>query len=128
MAVSKVANVIDERMSPPIRIEPELVSSRDGLRRSPQGIRQEAEPGVGAPDLLDRACPRGIVARCARIHPPSAPTGASRSMATRDDLETALADRWDDDNLAVYGDYLEAESDPRGALIAIDRAIDRALG
>lgn len=49
-------------------------------------------------------------------------------MATRDDLETALAERWDDDNLAVYGDELEARGDPRGALIAIDRAIDRALG
>jgi len=49
-------------------------------------------------------------------------------MAIRDDLEAALAERWDDDNLAVYGDFLEAESDPRGALIAIDRGIDRALG
>lgn len=46
----------------------------------------------------------------------------------REDLETALAERWDDDNLAVYGDELEAQGDPRGALIAIDRAIDRALG
>jgi hypothetical protein len=49
-------------------------------------------------------------------------------VATRDDLETALAERWDDDNLAVYGDHLQGESDPRGELIAIDLAIDRALG
>lgn len=49
-------------------------------------------------------------------------------MALRDDLEAALAERWDDDNLAVYGDHLESQSDPRGALIAIDRGIDRALG
>jgi hypothetical protein len=49
-------------------------------------------------------------------------------VALRDDLEAALAERWDDDNLAVYGDHLESHSDPRGALIAIDRGIDRALG
>jgi hypothetical protein len=45
----------------------------------------------------------------------------------RDELEAALADRWDDENLAVYGDHLQAEGDPRGELIAIDRAIDRTL-
>jgi hypothetical protein len=48
-------------------------------------------------------------------------------MATRDELEATLAERWDADNLAVYGDHLQAESDPRGELIAIDLAIDRAL-
>lgn len=36
------------------------------------------------------------------------------------DLEAALAARWDREQLAVYADYLQAQGDPRGELIAID--------
>ena len=38
------------------------------------------------------------------------------------ELERALATAWDRDQLAVYGDQLEALGDPRGELIAIDLA------
>jgi hypothetical protein len=38
----------------------------------------------------------------------------------RDDLEAALAEQFDPDQLAVYGDYLQSLGDPRGELIALD--------
>ena len=41
----------------------------------------------------------------------------------RDELEEALAASWDVDTLAVYADYLQAEGDPRGELIALDLEI-----
>ena len=41
----------------------------------------------------------------------------------RDELEEALAAAWDVDTLAVYADYLQAEGDPRGELIALDLEI-----
>jgi len=42
----------------------------------------------------------------------------------REQLEATLRARWDREALAVYGDYLMAEGDPRGDMIAIDLAID----
>lgn len=43
-------------------------------------------------------------------------------MSRLAELERALAMTWDRDQLAVYGDQLEALGDPRGELIAIDLA------
>jgi hypothetical protein len=44
-----------------------------------------------------------------------------------DHLERVLASDFDRDELAVYGDYLQAQGDPRGELIAIDLASDATL-
>jgi uncharacterized protein (TIGR02996 family) len=41
-------------------------------------------------------------------------------VSTREDLEAALRARPDDATLAVYADYLQAQGDPRGELIALD--------
>ncbi len=41
---------------------------------------------------------------------------------TRDELEAGLLANWDPAQLAVYGDFLQSEGDPRGELIAIDFA------
>jgi hypothetical protein len=41
-------------------------------------------------------------------------------MADLDEVERALATTWDREQLAVYGDYLQAKGDPRGEMIAID--------
>jgi len=41
-------------------------------------------------------------------------------MSTRDELEAALRARPDDATLLVYADYLQAQGDPRGELIALD--------
>jgi hypothetical protein len=41
-------------------------------------------------------------------------------MAELAELEAALAARWDREQLAVYGDYLQSIGDPRGELISID--------
>jgi hypothetical protein len=38
----------------------------------------------------------------------------------RDDLESELADHFDAEHLAIYGDYLQQLGDPRGELIALD--------
>ena len=39
------------------------------------------------------------------------------------DLEAALLAEWSPDTLAVYGDYLQSQGDPRGELIALDLQI-----
>jgi hypothetical protein len=41
-------------------------------------------------------------------------------MATKEDLEAALSTTWDLKNLAAYGDYLQAQGDRRGDLIALE--------
>jgi len=41
-------------------------------------------------------------------------------MSTLRELERMLAARFDADNLAIYGDYLQSIDDPRGELIALD--------
>ena len=46
-------------------------------------------------------------------------------MTELDRIEAALLASWDRENLAVYGDYLQANGDPRGELIAIDLHVER---
>jgi uncharacterized protein (TIGR02996 family) len=41
-------------------------------------------------------------------------------VSTREDLEAALRTRPDDATLGVYADFLQAQGDPRGELIALD--------
>jgi len=50
------------------------------------------------------------------------PTYACRVASTRDELEADLLANWAPAQLAVYGDFLQTEGDPRGELIAIDLA------
>lgn len=56
---------------------------------------------------------------------------AARDPATRDDYErfaTRLRAAIDDELVLVFGDWLQSVGDPRGELIAIDHALERATG
>jgi hypothetical protein len=46
-------------------------------------------------------------------------------LARRDDIERALAAKFDREHLAEYGDFLMTEGDPRGELVALDLQIEQ---